>query len=68
MGANEWRSENEFPLARQRETKYYLHSANKGFESFDLTQPNPSETQTIDEEVAHAYEDDRRISGAARRG
>lgn len=28
MGANEWRSENEFPLARQRETKYYLHSAN----------------------------------------
>ena len=28
MGANAWRSENEFPLARQRETKYYLHSAN----------------------------------------
>jgi uncharacterized protein len=26
MGANKWRSENEWPLARTRFTKYYLHS------------------------------------------
>ena len=29
MGANEWRSEHEWPLARAKATKYYLHS--KGF-------------------------------------
>ncbi len=26
MGANVWRDENEWPLARARETRYYLHS------------------------------------------
>lgn len=26
MGANQWREENEWPLARARSTKYYLHS------------------------------------------
>jgi uncharacterized protein len=29
MGANEWRNEDEWPLARAKETKYYLHSAGK---------------------------------------
>jgi len=29
MGANQWRDEDEWPLARARETKYYLHSAGK---------------------------------------
>ncbi|MBP1636350.1 MAG: hydrolase, CocE/NonD family [Acidobacteria bacterium] len=27
MGDNEWRDEREFPLARARETRYYLHAA-----------------------------------------
>jgi putative CocE/NonD family hydrolase len=27
MGANKWRSENEWPLARTKFTKYYLHSS-----------------------------------------
>jgi len=29
MGANEWRHEKEWPLARTRYTKYYLHSAGR---------------------------------------
>ena len=29
MGANQWRSEDDWPLARARETKYFLHSAGK---------------------------------------
>ncbi|MFN0171588.1 MAG: CocE/NonD family hydrolase, partial [Bryobacteraceae bacterium] len=29
MGANEWRHENEWPLARTRYTKYYLHSGGR---------------------------------------
>ncbi|MGH9528809.1 MAG: CocE/NonD family hydrolase [Terriglobales bacterium] len=29
MGANQWRDEDEWPLARARETKYFLHSAGK---------------------------------------
>lgn len=29
MGENVWRHEHEFPLRRQRPTKYYLHSANR---------------------------------------
>jgi uncharacterized protein len=28
MGANQWRDEDEWPLKRARETKYFLHSAN----------------------------------------
>ena len=32
MGDNVWRAENEFPLARARETRYYLH-ATKGAQS-----------------------------------
>ena len=32
MGDNIWRAENEFPLARARETRYYLH-ATKGAQS-----------------------------------
>ena len=32
MGDNAWRAENEFPLARARETRYYLH-AGKGAQS-----------------------------------
>ena len=29
MGANEWRDEDDWPLARAHETKYFLHSAGK---------------------------------------
>jgi putative CocE/NonD family hydrolase len=29
LGANRWRDEDEWPLARAQETKYYLHSAGK---------------------------------------
>ena len=29
MGANQWRDEEDWPLARARETKYFLHSAGK---------------------------------------
>jgi uncharacterized protein len=29
LGANQWREEGEWPLARARETKYFLHSAGK---------------------------------------
>ena len=29
MGANQWRDEDEWPLARAKETQYYLHSAGK---------------------------------------
>ena len=29
MGANRWRKENEWPLARTRNSKYYLGSAGK---------------------------------------
>jgi putative CocE/NonD family hydrolase len=29
MGANEWRSENEWPIARAVSTKYFLHSSGK---------------------------------------
>ncbi len=29
MGANQWRDEDEWPLTRARETKYFLHSAGK---------------------------------------
>jgi len=29
MGANQWREEDDWPLARARETKYFLHSAGK---------------------------------------
>lgn len=30
MGKNEWRDEDDWPLARAKSTKYYLHSANGG--------------------------------------
>ena len=30
MGKNEWRDEDDWPLARAKNTKYYLHSANGG--------------------------------------
>lgn len=29
MGANQWRDEDDWPLARAKETKYFLHSAGK---------------------------------------
>ena len=29
MGTNQWRSEDDWPLARAKETKYYLHSGGK---------------------------------------
>jgi uncharacterized protein len=29
MGANQWRNEDDWPLSRARETKYFLHSAGK---------------------------------------
>jgi len=29
MGANQWRDEEDWPLSRARETKYFLHSAGK---------------------------------------
>ena len=29
MGANQWREEDDWPLARARETQYFLHSAGK---------------------------------------
>jgi uncharacterized protein len=29
MGANQWRDEDDWPLARARETKYFLHSSGK---------------------------------------
>jgi len=29
MGSNQWRDEDDWPLARARETKYFLHSAGK---------------------------------------
>ena len=29
MGANQWRDEDDWPLARARQTKYYLHSSGK---------------------------------------
>jgi len=29
MGANQWRDEDDWPLARAKETKYYLHSGGK---------------------------------------
>jgi putative CocE/NonD family hydrolase len=29
MGVNQWRDEDDWPLARAKETKYYLHSAGK---------------------------------------
>ena len=30
MGKNEWRDEDDWPLARAKNTRYYLHSANSG--------------------------------------
>ena len=30
MGANQWRNEDDWPLARARQTRYFLHSTGKG--------------------------------------
>ena len=45
MGANEWREEDDWPLARAQSTKYYLHSAGnanslRGHGSLSLTAPH----------------------------
>jgi uncharacterized protein len=53
MGENRWREEREFPLARTRYTKYFLHSShelntsapgNDGPESFEYDPANPVPT------------------------
>jgi hypothetical protein len=48
MGANEWRTENEWPIARTRYVKYFLHSAGKantlrGDGVLSPTEPSPRE-------------------------
>jgi len=46
MGRNQWRSENEWPLARTQFTKYYLHSdgrANSRFGSGTLSPVTPAQ-------------------------
>lgn len=46
MGRNQWRGENEWPLARTRFTKYYLHSgghANSRFGDGVLSTEHPAE-------------------------
>ena len=48
MGANEWRDEQEWPLARTQWTPYYLHSAGRANSRFgdgtlSTTQPGPDE-------------------------
>ena len=55
MGRNEWRDENEWPLARTRYTEYYLHSAGhantlNGDGALNTTKPadEPADTFTFD--------------------
>jgi putative CocE/NonD family hydrolase len=55
MGENEWRNENEWPLARTRYTRYYLHSGSKangvwGDGTLNTTPPSsePPDTYTYD--------------------
>jgi len=46
MGKNEWRGEDEWPLARTQFTKYYLHSdgnANSGFGTGTLSTTEPGQ-------------------------
>lgn len=50
MGANEWRDENEWPLARTQYVKYYLHSrgAANSLEGDGVLQPEPPGDQPPD--------------------
>ncbi len=57
MGANEWRFENEWPLARTRYTDYYIHSAGgantllgDGVLSTDAPGAEPPDTYSYDPE------------------
>ena len=58
MGENAWRAENEFPLARTRYTKYFLHS-NRGANSLagdgvlNLTPPKDERPDVYQYDPAH---------------
>ncbi len=51
MGKNEWRGENEWPLARTQFTKYYLHSDGKANSRFGTGTPSTSKAR--DEPADH---------------
>jgi len=57
MGANKWRDEQEWPLARARPTRYYLHS--KGFANSRFGDGTLSTTAPSDEPVDHFRYDPR---------
>ena len=57
MGRNQWRQENEWPLARTRFTDYYLHSSGSagtdpgdGYLSTDMPQGEPADHYVYDPE------------------
>jgi putative CocE/NonD family hydrolase len=39
MGANQWRDEDDWPLARAKDTKYFLHSGGRGNGSLSIVSP-----------------------------
>lgn len=58
MGANRWRDEQEWPLTRSKETRYYLHSAGQantltGDGSLSTTAPAEEHTDHYDYDPAH---------------
>src|SRR5580704_1854689 len=53
MGKNEWRDEDDWPLARTKSTKYYLHSTEAGANS--LTGTGTLSTSSPAEEKADQY-------------
>jgi hypothetical protein len=50
MGANQWRDEDDWPLARARATKYFLHSAGKANTATGdgLLSANPPQSENAD--------------------
>ncbi len=60
MGENKWRYEDDWPLARARETKYFLHSGGKansvaGDGSLSVAEPGANPGATASKESADAY-------------
>jgi putative CocE/NonD family hydrolase len=58
MGANRWRDEQEWPLARANETRYYLHSTGQantltGDGSLSTAAPTEEQTDHYDYDPAH---------------
>jgi putative CocE/NonD family hydrolase len=59
MGANQWREEDDWPLARAKATKYYLHSSGKanslrGNGTLSTTAPTKESTDQFVYDPAHA--------------